>query len=133
MSSRPSSRLLIRSGKRDWISAHLSWFTNVFVFEFLRTHTAIRTRHMGQFKLVSLTWVLKHWIHNSCLQGICTGSTRISKQIGHIKSVYDLSSDSSFNLDFLPFLLLIFFFCLLAFSFLIWNKYNKKKQCKWII
>ena len=55
----------------------------------LLVQVEILSRQIGQVKLVSWTFCLKHGIQSSCLQGIVTGSINMHIHIGHVQSATD--------------------------------------------
>ena len=83
----PSALSLISLGKARWICRQRSLSTKVLLFEAVLDHVDIRMRHMGHKKFVLSVMPLKQERHSSCLQGSTTGSTRISRQIGHVQSL----------------------------------------------
>lgn len=83
----PSTRSFISFGKALCICFHRSILTSVLLFEAVLDQVDIRMRHMGHKKFVLSVMPLKQDRHSSCLHGRTTGSTRISRQMGHVQSL----------------------------------------------
>ena len=64
--------------------------TKVPFREFRLAQLDILIRQSGQRKFASCTFCLKHGPQSSCSHGITTGSIRICKQIGHVKSADEM-------------------------------------------
>lgn len=89
-SSSPRNRFWHFSGKSFWICFHRFKSTKVPFREFRLAQLDILIRQSGQRKFASSTFCLKHGPQSSCSHGITTGSIRICKQIGHVKSAEEM-------------------------------------------
>ena len=110
-SSSPRNRLWHFSGKSVWICFHRFKSTKVPFREFRLAQLDILIRQSGQRKFASCTFCLKHGPQSSCSHGITTGSIRICKQIGHVKSAGEIEfTFASLNFSVLSIVKLVTFF-----------------------
>lgn len=106
----PSSPLCLFStsfGNLDLISCQRPWFTKVSDLVAVRSQEPTRTRHSGQVRLLCSNVPCRQRRQRLCVHGSVTGSIRMPRHIGHVKSrrctsavVRDTVRSSSFDVRF---------------------------------
>lgn len=85
----PSSPLCLLStsfGNLDLISSQRPWFTRVSDLVAVRTQEPTRSRHSGQLRLLCSNVPCRQRRQRLCVHGSVTGSIRMPRHIGHVRS-----------------------------------------------